>query len=131
MKRSYGDSIARVIKHLVEQKGYDKVISASSTIGKDVMPRVAGMIDVQPITDVIEINGDKFKRPIYAGNAIATVSSSDKTKLITVRSTNFNKVEPGDDHDAGFGAQDFLEEDAEGAHCRVDRGGLLVGSLVA
>jgi electron transfer flavoprotein alpha subunit len=59
------------------------------------MPRVGGMLDVQPITDVIEINGDKFKRPVYAGNAIATVTSSDKVKLITVRPTNFAKAEPG------------------------------------
>jgi electron transfer flavoprotein alpha subunit len=59
------------------------------------MPRAGGFLDVQPITDVIEIvNGDKFKRPVYAGNAIATVSTSDKIKLITVRSTNFSKIEP-------------------------------------
>lgn len=91
LQNSYGDAVARVVKNLIETKGYDKVLAASSTFGKDVIPRVGGMIDSQPITDVIEINGDKYKRPIYAGNAVATVSSSDKIKLITVRSTNFNK----------------------------------------
>lgn len=98
LQNSYGDAVARVVKHLVESKGYDKVVAAASTFGKDVVPRIGGMLDVQPITDVIEIKGDKFKRPIYAGNAIATVSSSDKVKLITVRSTNFNKQEAGADN---------------------------------
>lgn len=62
------------------------------------MPRLGGLLDVQPITDVIEIQGDKFKRPIYAGNAVATVTTSDNIKLLTVRSTNFNKAEPGADN---------------------------------
>ena len=60
-----------------------------------MIPRAGALLDVQAITDVIEINGDKFKRPVYAGNAIATVSTSDKIKMITVRATNFTKVEPG------------------------------------
>lgn len=62
------------------------------------MPRAGGLLDVQPITDVIEIAGDKFKRPVYAGNAVATVTSTDSTKLITVRATNFAKAEPGADN---------------------------------
>lgn len=66
--------------------------------GKDVIPRVGGLIDAQPISDVIEIldGGAKFKRPVYAGNAIATVSTSDATKLVSVRTTNFEKAEPSD-----------------------------------
>jgi len=93
LQNSYGDSVARLIKSLVESKGYDKVVAASTSFGKDVMPRAGGLLDVQAITDVIEILGDsKFKRPVYAGNAVATVSTSDKIKLITVRSTNFNKI---------------------------------------
>lgn len=85
------------MKALVQSKGYDKVVSASSGFGKDVLPRVGGLLDVQAITDVIEIvdGGAKFKRPVYAGNAIATVSTSDKIKLISVRATNFKKQEPG------------------------------------
>lgn len=95
LANSYGDSVAKVVQSLVEGKGYDKVIACSSGFGKDVMPRLAGKLDVQPITDVIEINGDKFKRPIYAGNAVATVSTTDSIKLLTVRGTNFAKAEPG------------------------------------
>jgi electron transfer flavoprotein alpha subunit len=55
------------------------------------VPRVGGLLDLQAITDVIEIvdGGAKFKRPVYAGNAIATVSTVDKIKLISVRTTNF------------------------------------------
>lgn len=66
-------------------------MAASSGFGKDVVPRVGGLLDVQAITDVIEIldKGNKFKRPVYAGNAIATVSTTDKVKLISVRATNF------------------------------------------
>lgn len=91
MQNAYGDSIARVVRSLVQSKGYDKIVAASSGFGKDVVPRVGGLLDVQAITDVIEIvdNGAKFKRPVYAGNAIATVTTIDKIKLITVRTTNF------------------------------------------
>ena len=87
--------MSTLTKSLVEKNGYDKVVSAASGFGKDVMPRVGGLMDLQPITDVIEIvdNGEKFKRPIYAGNAVATVSSSDAIKLLTVRPTNFDKTE--------------------------------------
>lgn len=95
LQQSYGAAVARVIKSLVQDKGYDKVVAASTSFGKDVIPRAGGMLDVQAITDVIEITGEgKFKRPVYAGNAIATVSSTDNVKLLTIRSTNFNKQEP-------------------------------------
>ena len=91
----YGDYISHLTKALVEKNGYDKVVSAASGFGKDVMPRVGGLMDLQAITDIIEIveDGAKFKRPVYAGNAVATVSTSDSIKLLTVRPTNFEKVE--------------------------------------
>jgi len=54
---------------------------------------MGGLLDLQAITDIVEIRGsDKFVRPIYAGNALCTVSTSDKIKLMTVRGTNFEKV---------------------------------------
>ena len=83
---------------MVQGGGYDKIIAASSGFGKDVIPRLGGLLDVQAITDIIEITdgGQKFKRPVYAGNAIATVSTSDAVKLLTVRPTNFEKAEPGE-----------------------------------
>jgi electron transfer flavoprotein alpha subunit len=66
---------------------------------KDVVPRIGGLMDLQAITDVIDINGDKFVRPIYAGNALCTVSTKDSVKLLTIRSTNFEKVAAGDSQD--------------------------------
>lgn len=83
---------------MVKKNGYDKVLAAASGFGKDVIPRLGGMLDVQPITDVIEVvdNGAKFKRPVYAGNAVATVSTSDAIKLLTVRATNFDRTPKGE-----------------------------------
>lgn len=69
---------------------YDAFVSAATTSGKNVMPRVAAILDVMQISDVLAIDGpDTFKRPIYAGNAIQTVRSSDAKKVITVRGTAF------------------------------------------
>lgn len=100
LENPVGDHMSTLTKQLVEKNGYDKVVAAASGFGKDVMPRLGGLMDLQAITDVIEImeDGEKFKRPIYAGNAVATVSTTDKTKLLTVRPTNFDKVEQGDSH---------------------------------
>lgn len=55
LQNAYGDSIARVVKALVQAKGYDKVVAASSGFGKDVVPRIGGLLDLQAITDVIDI----------------------------------------------------------------------------
>lgn len=89
--------MARIAQGLVAQNGYTSVLAAATGFGKDVIPRLGGLLDVQAITDVIEIvnGGEKFKRPVYAGNAIATVSTSDAIKLLTVRPTNFDKTEVG------------------------------------
>lgn len=70
--------------------GYSHIVAASSTTGKNIMPRVAALMDVMLISDVIKIiNEDTFERPIYAGNAIATYQSKDKQKLLTIRPTAF------------------------------------------
>ncbi len=75
---------------------YSHILAASSTSGKDVMPRVAALLDVAQISDIIAVDSaDTFKRPIYAGNAIATVQSSDSTKVLTVRPTGFDAATDG------------------------------------
>ena len=75
---------------------YDAVIAASTASGKNFMPRVAALLDVMQISDIIKVvSPDTFERPIYAGNAIQTVQSTDKKKVITVRTTAFQAVGSG------------------------------------
>jgi electron transfer flavoprotein alpha subunit len=70
--------------------GYDTIIAPATTSGKNVAPRVAALLDVMQISEIIEVvSADTFKRPIYAGNAIQTVQSSDAKKVITVRTASF------------------------------------------
>lgn len=72
---------------------YSHVLAPATTTGKDVMPRVAALLDVAQVSDVIHIEStDTFVRPIYAGNILATVQSSDKIKVLTVRVTAFDAV---------------------------------------
>ncbi len=77
---------------LVAMAGHhDHLLAAATAVGKNVMPRVAALLDVQPISDVSGIvDADTFVRPIYAGNAMATVRSSDAKKVITVRASSFD-----------------------------------------
>ena len=73
--------------------GYTHLLAGSTAIGKNVMPRVAALLDVQPISDISSvIDADTFVRPIYAGNAMATVRSSDARKVITVRAASFDPI---------------------------------------
>tara|TARA_R110002167_G_scaffold7394_4_gene35030 strand:+ start:301 stop:1233 length:933 start_codon:yes stop_codon:yes gene_type:complete len=75
---------------------YDAVLSPATTDGKNFMPRIAAALDVAPISDIIEVvSADTFVRPIYAGNALETVQSSDGKKVITVRPTAFTAAEEG------------------------------------
>ena len=73
--------------------GYSHILAPATTSGKNVMPRVAALLDVAQISDIVEVeSADTFVRPIYAGNALATVKSDDSIKIMTVRTTGFDAV---------------------------------------
>ena len=70
--------------------GYDTILGAATSTGKNVLPRVAALLDVAQVSDIVEVvSADTFKRPIYAGNAIQTVQATDATRVITVRTASF------------------------------------------
>ncbi|ABC30669.1 Electron transfer flavoprotein, alpha subunit [Hahella chejuensis KCTC 2396] len=119
---AYGHFLAENLGLLVAEmgKGYSHVLTSAGTTGKDFMPRVAALLDVAQISDIIRVDSaDTFVRPIYAGNAIATVQSSDAIKVITVRPTGFDPVAAeggsaavesvGAAHDAGISS--FVKEE--------------------
>ncbi|CAI8177384.1 MAG: Electron transfer flavoprotein subunit alpha [Glaciecola sp. HTCC2999] len=92
----YGHQLAENVSELVLSiaDNYTHILAAATTTGKNFMPRVAALRDVAQISDIIAIeSADTFIRPIYAGNAIATVQSSDNLKVITVRASAFDTAE--------------------------------------
>ena len=80
-----------IIKH---SENYSHIVCSANTFGKNLMPRVAALLDTSQISDIIKvISNDTFLRPIYAGNAFATVKSNDKIKCVTIRPTSFDQAE--------------------------------------
>ena len=93
---AYAHGLAENLAPLAAQimAGYDAFVVAATTTGKNIAPRVAALLDVMQLSEVIGIEGRTFTRPIYAGNAIATVESSDAKLVLTVRGTAFEKAAP-------------------------------------
>ena len=92
---AYEHQLAENVAKLVADLGkdYGHILAPATTTGKNMLPRAAALLDVQPISDIIAVeSADTFKRPIYAGNVIATVQSSDAIKVISVRTTAFDAV---------------------------------------
>ncbi len=92
---AYEHQLAENVSALIAEigKGYSHILAAATTTGKNVLPRAAALLDVQAISDISGVeSADTFKRPIYAGNVIATVQSADPIKVITVRTTGFDPV---------------------------------------
>jgi electron transfer flavoprotein alpha subunit len=95
---AYANLLAENVAALIAKlaPSYSHILAPATSFGKNVLPRAAGLCDVAQISDIIAIeSADTFVRPIYAGNAIATVKSSDKIKFITVRGTAFDKAAKG------------------------------------
>ena len=119
---SYKNFLAENIGALVSEvgKGYSHILAAATSNGKNFMPRVAALLDVSQVSEIISVlSEDTFERPIYAGNCIATVKSSDPIKVITVRATGFDdcEVEGGSatkeivDLDSNLGISSFVGEE--------------------
>ena len=107
----YEHQLAENIAPLVVEisQNYTHVLTPATTTGKNFLPRVAALLDVAQISDIVGvISKDTFVRPIYAGNAIATVQSSDRIKVVTVRATAFEEVET--DGSAPIETSDFVIE---------------------
>jgi electron transfer flavoprotein alpha subunit len=92
---AYGHALAENVAPLIAElmSGYDAFVAPATTTGKNIAPRVAALLDVMQVSEVLSIeSADTFTRPIYAGNAIATVKSSDVKKVLTIRGTAFDKA---------------------------------------
>jgi electron transfer flavoprotein alpha subunit len=91
LEHQLAEAVAPVVARLME--GHDAFLAPATTTGKNIAPRVAALLDVMQVSDILSVEGpDTFTRPIYAGNAIATVKSKDAKKVITVRTTAFEKA---------------------------------------
>ena len=121
-KEAYKNFLAENIGSLVAEIGSDHshILASATSNGKNFMPRVAALLDVAQISEIISVlSEDTFERPIYAGNCIATVKSSDSIKVITVRATGFDDCEseggsaPREnlDQDTNLGISAFVSEE--------------------
>jgi electron transfer flavoprotein alpha subunit len=107
------ECLAPLITGLAEN--YSHVVAAATTFGKNVMPRVGALLDVSQVSDISEVfSEDTFERPIYAGNALAKVQSSDRIKVVTVRTTKFDAASP----EGGSATVDQVDSAAPGGGSR-------------
>ena len=114
----YGHELAENLAPLIAKLAtdYTHVLAPATTFGKNVMPRAAALLDVQQVSDISAIEGaDTFVRPIYAGNAMATVKSLDTIKLITVRATAFETAA----EDGGSAVTETVESTGDTGLARV------------
>ncbi|OZJ01668.1 hypothetical protein BZG36_05512 [Bifiguratus adelaidae] len=116
------ERVAPLVAATQKKLGFTHLVAGHTAYGKNVMPRVAALLDVAQVSDIVSVeSGDTFKRPIYAGNAIATVKSNDPVKVVTVRGTAFPAAEaasnnagqePAPEADkSGEGLSEFLGEE--------------------
>jgi electron transfer flavoprotein alpha subunit len=110
LKHQLAEEVAPLLAAIVAREAYSHVLFASTTAGKDLLPRVAALLDVQPISDVIEVlSADTFKRPIYAGNSIATIKSADTVVCLSIRGSSFDTTTAENTSPACINAVDVTE----------------------
>ncbi|KAH8918991.1 putative electron transfer flavoprotein alpha subunit [Atractiella rhizophila] len=96
LAHSLPEPSAPVLAKLIEEGGYTHFVGGHTATGKNIFPRVAAKLDVEQISDVSKVLGEgEFERPIYAGNALATVSTEDKYKVLTIRASAFEATKDG------------------------------------
>lgn len=120
-KASYKDQLAENVAELIKEiaGNYTHILAPATSNGKNYLPRVAALLDVNMVSEIVEVSApDTFKRPIYAGNATATVKTEDTIKVLTVRGTAFDPVaESGSasieniDVDKNLGLSSFVKEE--------------------
>ena len=92
-KHQIAEDLTQPIMNIVKDEKYTHIMSPSGTFGKNLLPRISALLDVQQISDITEvIDHETFERPIYAGNAMLKVKSTDKIKVVTVRGTCFEQA---------------------------------------
>ncbi len=93
LAQQLAENLAPAVVALIKGAGYSHIVAASTTSAKNVLPRIAALLDVAQVSDIIEVcSADTFVRPVYAGNALAKVQSSDAVKVVSVRTTAFEAV---------------------------------------
>jgi electron transfer flavoprotein alpha subunit len=117
LENHLAENAASLIVSLAD--GYDTIMAAATANGKNILPRVAALLDVMQISEVMEVvDADTFKRPIYAGNAVEVVQTTDAKKVMTIRTSSFGAAESGadaaeirtvDGASANAGKSSFLE----------------------
>ena len=96
LANNLAEPLAALIVSLADKYDYDTIVSSATSVGKNVMPRVAALLDVSQVSEIIEVvSPDTFKRPIYAGNAIQTVQTTEAKRVITVRTSSFASASQG------------------------------------
>src|SRR4029079_19826753 len=119
LEHQLAEAVAPVAVKLMD--GHDAFLAPATTTGKNIAPRVAALLDLMQISDILSVEGaDTFTRPIYAGNAIATVKSKDAKKVITVRGTAFEKAS----RDGGSGGVEKVDAGSHEGKAEVRAAGL-------
>eukprot|EP01080_Neovahlkampfia_damariscottae_P004425 gene4425-7800_t len=103
LKNLIAEKVSKAILNIQEKEKYTHILSNHTAFGKNVLPRLGANLDVQPISDVMKINSpSNFVRPIYAGNALCEIESNDDIKILTIRTTCFDKIKEKENENEGL-----------------------------